>query len=212
MLSIPWQFSGNVGLYSREEVKLCINFLRAIANPSDSLSLYYLASSEVYKLGLSDLSLCNHCARRRNKPLYLVLKNLENIAELESLTTGTREKIANILADIEKFLKLSRDETAGRLLYSFLTETGYLKKLTHEQNTENEAKIQNLARFFNIVRDFELVARVDRVINFIQHLNLLIEAGDDPATVAEGLEQEAVNVLTIHKAKGLEFRVVFLVG
>jgi len=46
----PWQFSGNQGLYSREEVKLCINFLRAAANLSDSMSLYYLVSSEVYGL------------------------------------------------------------------------------------------------------------------------------------------------------------------
>ena len=52
MQEIPWQFSGNQGLYSREEVRLCINFLRLTANLSDSLSLYYLASSEIYKLGL----------------------------------------------------------------------------------------------------------------------------------------------------------------
>jgi DNA helicase-2/ATP-dependent DNA helicase PcrA len=212
MQNIPWQFSGNVGLYSREEVKLCISFLRVIANPSDSLNLYYLVSSEVYGLMLSDLSQCNHYARRRNKPLYLVLQDLENIAELEGVSEESRKKIKNILEDITKFLRVSREETTGRLLYTFLADTGYLKKLTKNQSLENEAKIQNLARFFGIVRDFELVAKEDRVINFVNHLNLLMEAGDDPATVEEALEQEAVNVLTIHKAKGLEFRVVFMVS
>ena len=69
MQNIPWKFSGNVGLYAREEVKVCLNFLRVIANPSDSLSLYYLASSEVYGINLSDLSLCNHYSRRRNRPI-----------------------------------------------------------------------------------------------------------------------------------------------
>jgi DNA helicase-2/ATP-dependent DNA helicase PcrA len=212
MQNIPWQFSGNVGLYSREEVKLCISFLRVIANPSDSLNLYYLVSSEVYGLMLSDLSQCNHYARRRNKPLYLVLQDSENIAELEGVSEESRKKIKNILEDIAKFLRVSREETTGRLLYTFLADTGYLKKLTKNQSLENEAKIQNLARFFGIVRDFELVAKEDRVINFVNHLNLLMEAGDDPATVEEALEQEAVNVLTIHKAKGLEFRVVFMVS
>jgi DNA helicase-2/ATP-dependent DNA helicase PcrA len=62
------------------------------------------------------------------------------------------------------------------------------------------------------VRDFELVARQDRVISFVNYLNLLIDAGDDPPTVEADLDSDAVNVLTIHKAKGLEFRVVFLVS
>ncbi|MDD5595567.1 MAG: UvrD-helicase domain-containing protein [Candidatus Omnitrophica bacterium] len=212
MQDIPWQFSGNQGLYSREEVKLCISFLRTVSNQSDSLNLYYLASCEVYKLNLADLTLCMHYAKRRNKSLYSVFKELENITELSEISQESREKIKNILDDLEKFLNISRAETTGKLLYSFLTETGYLKKLTKEQNLENETKIQNLAKFFNIVRDFELVSKEDRVIHFTNYLNLLIDAGDDPPTVEADLDSDAVNVLTIHKAKGLEFRVVFLVS
>ncbi|MDD5505492.1 MAG: ATP-dependent DNA helicase [Candidatus Omnitrophica bacterium] len=212
MLNIPWQFSGNQGLYVRVEVKLCINFLRVIANPSDSLSLYYLLSSEVYKVGLADLALCNHFARRRNRTLYDVFNDLEKITELERLNDDTKEKIKQVLSDIEKYMQVSRDETTGRLLYSFLTDTGYLKYLTHNPSLEKETKIQNIAKFFNQVRDFELVAKEDRVISFIRHLNLLIESGDDPPTVEADLDQDAVNILTIHKAKGLEFKVVFLVS
>jgi len=212
MQNIPWQFSGNQGLYSREEVKLCINFLRVAANPSDSLSLYYLASSEIYKVDLTELALCNHFSWRRNRSLYSVFNDLEKIPELEQVQEKTREKIKQVLADIEKFLRVSRDETTGRLLYSFLTDTGYLKRLTHNPSLEKETKIQNIAKFFNQVSDFELVAKEDRVISFIQHLNLLIDSGDDPPTVEADLEEDAVNILTIHKAKGLEFRVVFLVS
>jgi DNA helicase-2/ATP-dependent DNA helicase PcrA len=212
MQDIPWQFSGNQGLYSREEVKVCINFLRAVANPSDSLSLYYLVSSEIYKLSLADLSLVNHYARRRNKSLYSVFQNLENTEELTELGSESREKIKKVLADIDKFMQVARQETTGRLLYAFLTETGYLKYLTVNQSLENEAKIQNLAKFFQNVRDFQLVAKEDRVMYFINYLNLLIEAGDDPPTVEADLDTDAVNVLTIHKAKGLEFRAVFMVS
>ncbi|MBU0548547.1 MAG: UvrD-helicase domain-containing protein [Candidatus Omnitrophica bacterium] len=212
MQNIPWQFSGNQGLYGREEVKLCINFLRVIANPSDSLSLYYLVSSEVYKVSLADLALCNHFSRRRNRPLYDVFNDLEKIPELAQVRDETKEKIKQVLLDIERFLQVSRNETTGRLLYSFLTDTGYLKYLTHNPSLEKENKIQNIAKFFNQVRNFELVAKEDRVISFVRHLNLLIESGDDPPTVEADLDQDAVNILTIHKAKGLEFQVVFLVS
>lgn len=212
MRNIPWQFSGNQGLYAREEVKLCINFLRVIADPSDSLSLYYLVSSEIYKVNLADLSLCNHFARRRNRSLYSVFSGLEKIPELAQVQEATKEKIKKVLQEIEKFLQVSRDETTGRLLYSFFTDTGYLKYLTHNPTLEKETKIQNIAKFFNQVRDYELIAKEDRVISFIKHLNLLIDSGDDPPTVEADLDQDAVNILTIHKAKGLEFRVVFLVS
>ena len=212
MQDIPWQFSGNQGLYAREEVKLCINFLRVIANPSDSLNLFYLASSEVYPIKLSDLVICNHYARRRNKSLYTVLRELGSIPDLAVFSDESKNKIEELVADIDKYLKISREESTGRLLYSFLTDSGYLKKLTKEQTLENESKIQNLAKFFNHVRDFELVAKEDRVLCFVSYLNLLIEAGDDPPTVEADLDSDAVNVLTIHKAKGLEFKVVFMVS
>ena len=212
MQGIPWQFSGNQGLYAREEVKLCINFLRVAANPSDSLSLYYLASSQIYGLDIADIALCMHYAKRRNKSLHSVFKNLQEIPELEEMGEKSREKIGVILEDLEKFLKTAREETTGRLLYAFLTDTGYLKKLTRDLNLEKETKIQNIAKFFNIVRDFELIAREDRVLSFVNYLDLMIEAGDDPETVMADLDTDAVNVLTIHKAKGLEFRVVFMVS
>lgn len=212
MQDIPWQFSGNQGLYSREEVRLCISFLRVVSNHSDSLNLYHLASSAVYSLDLADLTLCMHYAKRRNKALFFVFEELEKIPELEQVKPESRGKIEKILNDLKRFMEFSRQETTGRLLYRFLTETGYLKELTTRQDAPSETQIQNLAKFFNIVRDFELVSREDRVISFANYLNLLIDAGDDPPTVEADLDSDAVNVLTIHKAKGLEFRVVFMVN
>jgi len=212
MLDVPWQFSGNQGLYSREEVKLCISFLRVVANQSDSLNLFYLSSSEVYGMSIPDLTLCMHYAKRRNLSLYSVYADIGGIQELAAVTQDTQDRIIKLLEDLRKFMERSRNETTGRLLYGFLTETGYLKKLTHEHSLESETRIQNIAKFFNIVRDFELVAKEDRVISFANYLNLLIEAGDDPPTVEADIDADAVNVLTIHKAKGLEFRVVFMVN
>ncbi|MCM8791882.1 MAG: UvrD-helicase domain-containing protein [Candidatus Omnitrophica bacterium] len=212
MLGVPVRFSGNEGLYQQDEIRLCINFLRFIISTTDSLALFYLLSSEPYTLDMEDLTLCMHYAKRRSLPLYHVFKNLHTIEEIKGLKKDTFLTIERFLKDTERFLELSRHLSVGRLLYTFLKESGYLAKLIREQSLENEIKVRNLARFFSMIRDFELVAKDNRAITFINHLDLLIEAGDVPAQVEVDLDVDAVNVLTVHKAKGLEFRVVFLVN
>ena len=65
---IPHRFSGSRGLYAREEVRLLVSFLRVLANPDDSVSLFYLAASELYRLPETDLLRLNHYARRKTPP------------------------------------------------------------------------------------------------------------------------------------------------
>ncbi|MEW6170692.1 MAG: ATP-dependent DNA helicase, partial [Candidatus Omnitrophota bacterium] len=211
MVGIPWRFSGNQGLYQRDEVRLCISFLRLMANPGDSLSLYYLATSDLYRMPLVELTECLHQAKRKNKSLFWVLENLTSNQEL-TLSGEANATSKKLIEDVKKYLEYSSNLTTGRLLYLFLTESGYLKKLMKNQTLTNEEKIQNLARFFNIVHNFQHVACEDRVVYFINYLDLLIQAGDDPATQEADLDIQAVNILTIHKAKGLEFGVVFMVS
>ncbi len=213
MLSIPWRFSGNQGLYSQPEVRLCVSFLRVMANIHDSLSLYYLAVSEIYQLAPEDLSSAMHLAKRRNRGLYFILENLDNEPEIAlNLSDEIKEKIRLLISDIRKFLKLSAELTSGRLLYQFLTDTGLLKSLISKPSVASEEKLMNLAKFFDLAHNYEGIAKEDRVIYFINYLNLLIEAGDDPATAEADMDIDAVHVLTIHKAKGLEFEAVFLVS
>ena len=213
MRSIPWRFSGNQGLYSQEEIRFAISFLRTIANPDDSLSLYHLVSfSGLYNLDMPDLIRCLNWANRKNRSLFNVFSQLERIAGLADVTQKSRTKIKKIVQDLNHYLKEARNLSTGRLLYLFLQESGFIKKLLKQDSLLNEQRIKNIASFFNIVANFENLSRQDRLPNFVQHLDMLISAGDDPATAEADLDLEAVNVLTLHKAKGLEFEVVFLVN
>ena len=85
-----------------------------------------------------------------------------------------------------------------------------MKNLSDETDPRSSEKVSNIALFFDIIKNYANISKQDRAQSFIQHLNLLIEAGSDPATAEADPDMEAVNVLTIHKAKGLEFPYVFM--
>jgi DNA helicase-2/ATP-dependent DNA helicase PcrA len=209
---LPHRFSGSRGLYAREEVRLLVSFLRAIANPDDSVSLFYLAASEVYRVPEGDLLRLNHYAARKTRPLLEVLRGLPENEDLAGVSGRAREAAARLLADLDRAVAEVPRRRTGEVLYGFLQWSGLLGRLAKESSAEAEAKVKNIARFFEAVKAYGDVAEHDRVPAFVAHLDLLREAGDDPAVAEADLDEDAVHVLTVHKAKGLEFPHVFLVG
>ncbi len=203
---LPHRFSGSRGLYTREEVRLLVSFLRALANPDDSVSLFYLAASELYRLPEGDLLRLNHYATRKTRPLLEVLRGLPENEDLASVSGASRDASARLVADLDRAAAEVPRRRTGEVLYGFLQWSGLLGRLA------KEAKVKNIARFFEVVKAYGDVAEHDRVPAFVAHLELLRDAGDDPAVAEADLEEDAVHVLTVHKAKGLEFPCVFIVG
>ena len=211
MKGIPHKFVGSSGLYAQEEVKLLISFLTAVSNFDDSLNLYNLASSEIYGLSLKDAIACMDWAKRRSKTLHYVFTKIDELDEIE-VSGESMEIIKKINEDLDALVDLSRKEPVGRVLYEFLKRTGYLSRLERQGNVEAEIKIQNVARFFDKIREFSEIAQNESVRSFTDWLEVMRNAGDDPATVEFDPDTDAVNVMTVHSAKGLEFKAVFLVN
>jgi len=207
---IPYRFTGNRGLYSRPEVRLLISFMRAVADFHDSSSLYYLATSEIYRLPDEILARCNTLARRKNQSLYEIFKGIESDGmPLPPEATATLQKL---LADLQASLQRAREVDAGVVLYEFIRRSGLLEQYAERMTTAQEVKIQNVARFFEEIRRFQQLTPTPALHDVVAYLDLLIKAGEDPPAAEADVDASAVSVLTIHKAKGLEFDTVFMVG
>jgi len=212
MKQVPFRFSGSRGLYAQEEVKNIVSFIRALTDFEDGRSLFFLAHSEIYRLDLYDLSVISNYAQRRNLSLHGVFRSIaEGTLSLE-ISPQSVERAKRIYEDLVHFVNLSDAHNAGQVVYAFLEKTGYIKSLVEAENLEAELKVKNIRLLFEKIRNFSGLVGDDSIQAFSRHLDLLQEVGDNPATAEAELEEVAVNVLTVHKAKGLEFDSVFLVS
>jgi len=225
---IPWNFSGNKGLYDTLEIKLLLCFLRVISNPNDSISLHYLATSEIYKCSPYELAKINSETRYYNRILYDIFKDIINgdtskyipkdQLKLEfktdpfDISESTKQKLSKLISDMDKYIELSQQISTAELLYKFLHEKGILKQLTEIKDINSVRKANNIAKFYRIIDRISQLTKYNRVIEFVDYISKLIDAGDDPEQSFPEIDTDEVKILTIHKAKGLEFEVVFMVS
>lgn len=209
---IPFRFSGSRGLYAQPEIKNLISFIKALTDFEDSRSLFFLAHSEIYGVDLYDLTVLSNYAEKRHLPLHRIFRDISRGRLTLDISPEAQAGIKKVFEDLESYVELSRTKNAGQVVFAFLERTGTIKKLIEQASLEAELKIKNLRLFFDKIKNFSELVEDDSIQAFARHLDLLQEVGDNPATAEAELEEDAVNVLTVHKAKGLEFEVVFMVS
>ncbi len=210
---IPWTLAGRfrAGMFDQEVIRLLMSFLRTLADPGDSQSLYHLLGSPIYRLSGEDLAFLTSRSQREHRPLRQVL--VDAVAR-SSLSAEGQQIAERALADLAACEALARGNPAGRVLYAFLMErTGYLQALVHSEDPAAGRSVEHIAEFFErVVHRFEDVARHDRVPWFVRYVDELRELGWNPMIGEADPGADAVQVMTFHQAKGMEYEAVFLTG
>ncbi len=198
---IPFQFLGPGKLFHQEEVRDLIAYLKVLYNFEDSASLYRVLIMPVFDFEPLEIAALVNFARKNNNSLF---EAMENVGQ---------EKFKKVFEMIKRHLRLAQKETAGQILYYFLEDSGLLKKYLTFTKPEDERKSQNIARFFDKLKTFEVEHEDSSIFAVLDWIDLSLQMGESPlASNMDWSENNAVNILTIHSSKGLEFKAVFLVN
>lgn len=208
---IPHEFLSSAGLYKQPIILDCVSFLRLVINQHESLHFYRLLNLPFLNINDDDLHKLIHL----EKKLYLSLLEAAKNAKFNGLTDQGVNSINLLLNCVLRGQFEAKNAKPSVVLYNFLEQIGYLKYLVTRQKAGDRQQIRQLyylRQLFNILNEFEQITPDPSVYAFVDHFNSLIEAGDKGNKYQLGDTPDSVNILTVHSAKGLEYKNVFVVN
>jgi DNA helicase-2/ATP-dependent DNA helicase PcrA len=200
---IPYQFLGPGQLFKQPEVKDIIAYLKVLSDIHDSVAMYRILTMDVCKIRPRDVAEIVSYAKQHAISIFAACEELQ----------GKISAIQPIVSMIHKHLGLIKKESAGQIAYFFLQDSGLLKGFTNAATVKDQRKVENIAAFFDKLKTYEVDHDDASVFRVVDWLDLSMDLGESPlATNSDWGDVDAVNILTIHSAKGLEFPIVFLVN
>ncbi len=208
---IPYQFLAKSGLYNKPIVLDIISYFKLLDNYHESNAFYRLLNSPLMleKISNEDLADLIQYTKRKGVSFYQAAKN----ASLIPLTQKGVKALFDFISLISKHTEMAKTKPASLMVYSFLQETGYLEilKKRAEESLEGMKEIAFLNQFLKRINEFERTAREKTVHSFLQLVETIFEVGENEGLgLEEEMGPESVKVLTVHSAKGLEFKYVFM--
>ncbi len=210
---IPYEFLAAKGLYAMPVILDLLAYLRLCDDYHESTAFYRVLTSPVIAMDERDVVVLMHEAGKRNRSLFA----LAELAPTLSISAAAKEKLVTLLSWIRAHTQLARKKTVGEVLFAFLEDSGYLKELTRTLQQPRAASqksytaVRAVERFFKEIAAFEDSEAEPTVQRFLEAFAIRAEGGDAgsmPTDETGG--PDTVKVMTIHGAKGLEFRFVFI--
>jgi DNA helicase-2/ATP-dependent DNA helicase PcrA len=197
--SVPHRLVGAVAFYSRKEIKDVLAYLRVCLNERDALSLERIINTPSRGVGERTIERLKHWAEESGVPLHAALASVGQIADIGPKARGAVKAFAELLDGFR-----SRPQRPVKeFCESVLKQSGYQAWL---EEPENEERLENANEFLAKAAKFDAERPEEGLAEFMQDVSLVSDVDNlDPSA-------EAISLMTLHSAKGLEFPVVFLTG
>jgi len=200
---IPYTMVGGQKFYERKEIKDIIAYLKLIYNPSDSQSLKRIINVPKRAIGATTVKKIEDLAQKEFASLFSVLEKIDEYPEFSG-------KVGGKLKEFVKLIKKASEKAAKMPLSEFISilieDTGYLEELRAEGTLEANNRIENIQEFISVAREQEDMGLDTELGEFLTRMSLV----SDLDSLIDSTE--AVTLMTLHSAKGLEFPVVFMAG
>jgi DNA helicase II / ATP-dependent DNA helicase PcrA len=203
--NINYSIVGGTKFYDRKEIKDMLAYLRLISNPDDDISLQRVINVPKRGIGSSSVDKMANFATMHDLSLYHTLDSIELVG-LSPKTTRAAAEFRNL---INNYTQMQEYVSVTELVEEILEKSGYREMLKAEKSIEAQSRLENLDELLSVTKNFEKTSEDKSLVAFLTDLALVadIDSMDD-----EGAEADAVVLMTLHSAKGLEFPVVFLIG
>ena len=197
----PYKLIGGTKFYARKEVKDVIAYIKLINNPKDNVSLKRIINEPKRGVGDTSVDRLSSRAEEMGISIFEYIEEPANITELRcSLAVEEFKKtIKDLIDEKEKILP-------SEMMKRVIDVTGYERELLKEKSIENESRLENIYELIGVATEFEIESPENSLGDFLDSIALVADV-DSLDT-----ETEAVTLMTMHNAKGLEYPVVFLVG
>ncbi|MGE6858518.1 DNA helicase PcrA [Bacillus sp. FSL K6-2841] len=204
--NIQYNIVGGTKFYDRKEIKDILAYLRLVANPDDDISFARIVN--VPKRGIGATSVDKIAAYAEMNDLSM----FEALAQVDFI--GLSARAANALDEfkqlIDQMTNMQDYLSVTELTEEILEKTGYREALKAEKTIEAQSRLENIDEFLSVTKNFEEQNEDKSLVTFLTDLALVADI--DKLDENEEEDQDAVILMTLHAAKGLEFPVVFLMG
>lgn len=204
----PYAFLAARGLYTKPAVMDIIAYFNLLDNYHESTALYRVLNIPVFGFTHEEIMDVVAASRRKARSLYDVLTRERNAASARA------QKVTRVLNLIDAHTALAKTRGPFELMLHFLADSGYndwIAGLSDEQKARETAR--ELELFGKRIKQFEAETNAPQLKEFLSELNLELEAGEEGALAMDpSAGPEMIKVLTVHAAKGLEFKYVFVVN
>ena len=207
---MPYKIYGGLSFYQRKEIKDIIAYFRLVVNPNDEEAFKRIINYPARGIGDTTVGKIITAATDNNVSLWTVL--CEPITYGLSINKGTHTKLQDFRALIEQFMADVTVKNAYEIGTEIIRQSGIINEVCQDNSPENLSRKENIEELVNGMNDFCAMRQEEgntnvSLIDFLSEVSLLTDQDSDK----EG-DGEKVTLMTVHSAKGLEFRNVFVVG